>query len=217
MTAPSSNWAQGLVVGHFRDRDGAERGIRALRDAGFPLDQIGVAMRDRSEQTELIEDTGTKAAEGAAAGAVSGGVLGGILGLLIGTGALVIPGVGPVVAGGALASALGITGATAAAGAGIGAATGGVLGALLGAGISEEEARYFDQRFREGGVLVTVSAGGLAAEARRVLEGSGADVGRDLVAGSAGTLWSGTTDRRQPNSVGRRSTDTRSRELGVGS
>lgn len=185
MTAPSSSWAQGLVVGCFPDREGAERGIRALRESGFPREQIGLAMWDGSAQTDLVEDTGTKAAKGAAAGAVSGGVLGGIAGLLIGAGALVIPGVGPVVAGGALASALGVTGATAAAGAGIGVAAGGILGALLSAGIPEEEARYFDQRFREGGVLVTVSAGGLAAEAQRVLEASGADVGRDLAAGSA--------------------------------
>jgi hypothetical protein len=209
MTAPSSSWAQGLVVGHFSDREGAERGIRALRGSGFSQEQIGVAMRDRSAQTELIEDTGTKATEGAAAGAVGGGVLGGIVGLLIGTGALVIPGVGPVIAGGALASALGVGGATAAAGAGIGAATGGILGALLGAGVPEEEARYFDRRFRDGGVLVTVSAGGLAAEARRVLEASEADVGRDLTVGSTGTLWTGANDRRHPNSFGRRSTDTR--------
>src|SRR2546430_9015246 len=55
--------------------------------------------------------------------------------------ALAIPGIGPVVAGGALAAALGIAGGTAAAGAGIGAAAGGIVGALIGMGGPETEAR----------------------------------------------------------------------------
>lgn len=208
MTTPSKEWTQGLVVAHFPTVESAERGIRALRHAGFSQEQIGVAVRDRTTgQEEGSIETGSKAAEGAAAGAVGGGVLGGVLGLLIGAGALVIPGIGPVVAGGALASALGVTGATAAAGAGIGAAAGGVLGALLGAGIPEEQAQYFDQRFREGGALVTVSAGGLAAEAQRVLENSGADVGRSVAAG-ASTGGYGGVERRHPERAGRRSTDS---------
>ncbi len=88
------------IVGVFQNRDDAERAIRQLKDAGFSGDQIGIAMRDRNVQGELIEDTGTHAAEGAVTGAVGGGILGGLAGLLIGIGALVIPGIGPVVAGG---------------------------------------------------------------------------------------------------------------------
>ena len=79
-----------------------------------------VVSRDREETKELAEDTGAKAATGAATGAVGGGILGGITGLLVGLGALAIPGIGPVVAGGALASAFGLGGGTAVAGAGIG-------------------------------------------------------------------------------------------------
>ena len=95
------------VVGVFDHRDDAERAIRELKDAGFAGDQIGIAMRDRNAQGQLLEDTGTHAAEGAVTGAVGGGILGGLAGLLIGIGALVIPGIGPVVAGGALATAFG--------------------------------------------------------------------------------------------------------------
>ena len=110
-------------------------------------------------------------------GAAGGGVVGGLIGLLVGAGALVIPGLGPVLVGGALASVLGVTGATAVVGAGVGAATGGILGGLVGSGISEEEARYFDESFRGGGTLVTVSAGArsvrLAASWRQAARTSG--------------------------------------------
>jgi hypothetical protein len=166
-----------VVAAVFDDRADAERAINGLRDAGFPPDRIGVALRDRTEQGELVEETGTKAAEGAATGALGGGLLGGLVGLLVGLGALAIPGIGPVVAGGALASAFGLAGGTAVAGAGIGAAAGGLVGALVGMGIPEEEARYFEAGFRAGGVLVTVNAGPRAGEALAVLERHGADTG----------------------------------------
>jgi hypothetical protein len=91
----------GTVVGLFKNQVDAERAIDRLKQAGFSESQIGVAMRDRSQQQELVEGTGTQAAEGAATGAVSGGVLGGVIGLLAGVGALAIPGVGPIIAGGA--------------------------------------------------------------------------------------------------------------------
>src|SRR5918911_1987969 len=145
------------VVGLFPNQIDAERAIQRLKQEGFAENQIGVAIKDRSRQTELIEGTGTQAAEGAATGAIGGGVLGGVIGLLAGVGALAIPGVGPIIAGGTLASTL--------AGAGIGAAAGGLLGALVGMGIPEEDARHFDQGFRAGGTLVTVAAGNRVEEA----------------------------------------------------
>ena len=98
----------------------------------------------------------------------------------MGLGALAIPGIGPVVAGGALATAFGLAGGTAVAGAGIGAAAGGIVGALVGMGIPEEEARYFEAGFREGGVLVTVNGRDRAPEALAVLERHGADTGAGL-------------------------------------
>ena len=131
-------------------------------------------MQDRAEERRLATDTGTKAGEGAAAGAVGGGVVGGVLGLLAGVGALAIPGIGPIIAGGALASTL--------AGAGIGAAAGGLIGALIGMGIPEEDARYYETGLREGGILVTVDAGAAAVDARRILLDAGAEFGPTAVA-----------------------------------
>jgi uncharacterized protein (TIGR02271 family) len=157
----------GTVVGLFRKTIAAERAIRDLKDAGFTDQQIGVLMRDPDEVRRLAEQTGTKAGEGAAAGAITGGAVGGLVGLLAGIGALVIPGIGPIIAGGALASTL--------AGAGIGAAAGGLLGALIGMGIPEEEARYYELGLQEGGILISVDAGARAVEARNILVNAGAE------------------------------------------
>jgi surface antigen len=175
------------VAAIFQDRTQAERAIDALRAAGFAGDQIGVALRDRRETGELVEETGTNAVEGAVSGALGGGLLGGVAGFLVGLiSALAIPGIGPIVAGGALASALGAAGGTAVAGAGIGAAAGGLVGALSGMGIPEEEARHLETGFRAGGVLVTVSAGHRASEALGLLERHGGDTGMGTMTGRPG-------------------------------
>ena len=86
-------------------------------------------------------------AEGAAAGAGIGATLGGAAGLLAGLGLLAIPGLGPVVAAGWLAS----TAAVAAAG----GATGGIIGALSQSGIGEDDAHVYAEGVRRGGTLVT--------------------------------------------------------------
>jgi hypothetical protein len=86
-------------------------------------------------------------AEGAAAGAGIGAALGGTAGLLAGLGLLAIPGLGPVVAAGWLAStvALAVAGGTA----------GGLIGALTQSGVSEEDANAYAEGVRRGGTLVT--------------------------------------------------------------
>jgi hypothetical protein len=168
------------VVGLFRDHSEAEDSIRDLKQAGFTNEQIGVATRDRPDRKEeraepvkseeepgkVVEDTAEGMAEGAAVGALTGGVVGGLVGLI---GSLLIPGLGPVLVGGVLASTL--------MGMGIGAATGGLIGALVGMGVPEEEAKYFEAGFREGGTLVTVNAGDATPEAVAILERHGADLG----------------------------------------
>jgi len=161
----------------FFNRSDAESAINALKDRGFKGDQIGIALRDRNAQGQLAEDTGTKVADGAATGALGGGLLGGVVGFLIGVGALAIPGIGPVVSAGVLTTVLGTAGATAVAGAGIGAAAGGIVGGLVGLGIPETEAKYFDEGFRKGHVLVTVNAGTRVNDAVEILRQYNGDLG----------------------------------------
>jgi len=86
-------------------------------------------------------------AEGAAAGAGIGAAVGGVAGLLAGLGIMAIPGLGPVVAAGWLAS----TAAVAAAG----GATGGIIGALTEAGVSDTDAHVYAEGVRRGGTLLT--------------------------------------------------------------
>jgi len=161
----------------FENRSDAEQAINALKARGYRGDQIGIALRDRTAQDKLIEDTGSKAADGAATGAIGGGLLGGVVGFLVGVGALAIPGIGPVVSAGILTTVFGTAGATALAGAGIGAATGGVVGGLVGLGIPENEATYFDTGFRKGHTLVTVNAGSNVNDAVGILQQYGGDLG----------------------------------------
>lgn len=164
--SPAQETTSRTVVGLFARRRDAEAAIRDLKAAGFRDGQVGVALQDKEEQGDLLESTGATEAEGAAAGAVSGGLVGGLIGLL---GSLLIPGVGPIVVGGVLASTL--------TGAGIGAATGGVIGALMGLGVPETDARHFDQGLRLGSTLVTVDAGSRTPEALVILDRHGIDFG----------------------------------------
>jgi hypothetical protein len=156
------------VVGLFARRRDADAAIRDLKVAGFRDDQVGVALQDqgKDEQGDLLEPTRAKEAEAAAAGAVSGGLVGGLIALL---GSLLVPGVGPIMVGGILATTL--------TGAGIGAATGGIIGALMGLGVPEPDARHFDQGLRLGSTLVTVDAGPRTAEALVILDRHGMDFG----------------------------------------
>ena len=175
--SPPAPAGRPVVAGLFAEREAAVAAIDDLKAAGFSPDDVGIAMRDKGQQGDLADETGAKAAGGAAAGAVGGGLVGGALGLLVGLGALAIPGIGPVIAGGALATAFGLGGGTAVAGAGIGAAAGGLVGALVGMGIPEAEAKHFEEGFNAGGVLVTVNGGDRALDALAVLERHGADTG----------------------------------------
>lgn len=173
------------AVAVFDDRDDAQDAINALRDAGFAPDQISVLARNRDTAGQLAEDTGTEAGAGAATGAVAGGLLGGVAGWLIGIGALAIPGVGPIIAAGPLAAAIG--------GAALGAATGGTIGALTGAGVPEDEARYYDEEFRRGGIVVTAHARGRYSEAMQILREYG---GREASTATAGyASWNETAPR----------------------
>ena len=87
-------------------------------------------------------------AEAAGTGAGVGATVGTTIGVLTGLGIMAIPGVGPLVAAGWLA--------TAAAGLAAGAATGGIIGALTQAGVTTEEAGVYAEGLRRGGAVVSV-------------------------------------------------------------
>jgi hypothetical protein len=154
------------VVGVFDERESAREAIQALKDAGFSGDSISILSPDKQATQAIADETGTHAGSGAATGAVAGGILGGLGGWLVGIGALAIPGVGPFIAAGAFASALG--------GAAIGAGLGAIAGALVGMGVPEEHARYYEGEAKAGKTLVTIRADRRYDDAQRILRDHGA-------------------------------------------
>lgn len=138
------------AIGVFSHRRDAEGALNELRDAGFPMTKVSLIAKDADGHHNA--GLGNKADDGAKAGAATGGALGGLGGLLVGLGALALPGIGPVIAGGAVATAL----ATTLAGGAIGAAAGGIVGALVGLGIPEDRARVYSDRFNKGDYIVIV-------------------------------------------------------------
>ena len=96
-------------------------------------------------------------------------MLGGGLGWLVGIGALAIPGVGPFIAAGPIMAAL--------AGAGVGGAVGGLTGALIGMGIPEYEAKRYEGRVKDGGILLSVHSDNSewTKKAKEILERTGAE------------------------------------------
>lgn len=162
------------AVGTFSRYQDAETAMHELRDSGFPMDRVSVVGRDADRAADIagtdanrIDNKGkqvahdTQADEGATKGAATGGALGGLTGLLVGLGAIAIPGVGPVMLGGALATAL----ASAISGGVIGAAAGGLVGGLVGLGIPEDRAKVYSDRVSRGDYLVIVD--GSEEEVRR--------------------------------------------------
>jgi uncharacterized protein (TIGR02271 family) len=143
------------VVGLMDTSQEAEGVVRDLV-ATCGCDRADIGMMARGSQGEVSGGAGTSGNRGdetgsrALKGAGTGAAVGGVVGLVAGVAALAIPGVGPIIAAGPIASAL--------AGAGIGAAAGGVIGALANLGVPEEEAHYYAEGVRRGGTLVTVSA-----------------------------------------------------------
>jgi len=138
------------VYGIFRSRDQAENAVDRLVAAGFRTEDISVLLPENVGTKDFAHEKNTKAPEGTTTGAVTGGIVGGTLGLLAGIGALAIPGLGPFIAAGPIMGAL--------AGLGAGGAVGGLVGALVGMGIPEYEAKRYEGRVKEGGILMSVHA-----------------------------------------------------------
>jgi hypothetical protein len=146
------------ITGLFDTLDDAQSAAKELLDRGIPREDISLVAPDVS--TTNAQQHAVGAANTTGTGAVGGSVVGGAVGLLVGAGLLAIPGIGPVLAIGPLAAAIGTIGAAVgytALGAGVGASVGGLAGSLIGAGVPEATAHIYAEGVRRGGVLLTVS------------------------------------------------------------
>ncbi len=155
------------IVALYDDMDTAHKVVRELRDTDIDNNNISLVAQDASGQySQSMTKATTDTADGASTGAGVGAVVGGIGGLLVGLGALTIPGIGPVLAAGPLATAVSAL-LGAGAGAVAGSVAGGLLGALIDMGIPEEQAGYYAEGVRRGGALVTVDADDTTLERAR--------------------------------------------------
>lgn len=130
----------------------AQSALRDLQNMNISRDNISLIASDAAGTYSHDNGNGISTQSDAVEGAVAGATFGGIGGLVVGLAALAIPGIGPVLAAGPLASALIAAGI----GAGVGAVTGGIVGALTEMGVSEETAGYYAEGIRRGGTLLTV-------------------------------------------------------------
>jgi hypothetical protein len=146
------------VFGIYPSYTAVEIGVDELRSAGFSSGDVSVLFPESAGTRDFAHEKSTKAPEGASTGAGTGIVLGGAMGWLLGIGALAIPGLGPFIAAGPIMAAL--------AGAGVGGAVGGLTGALIGMGIPEYEAKRYEGRVKDGGILLSVHSDSSASTKR---------------------------------------------------
>jgi uncharacterized membrane protein len=141
---------QSIASAVFDSRAEAERAVSQLRSAGVRDSDISIVAQHDGKNTST-DGAGEKTGD-----LVSKTALGAGVGALLGVAALAIPGVGPLVAAGAIAESA--IGGAALTGTAIGAAAGGLSSLLTKHGVSDEDARYYEDRVNQGGVFVSVDS-----------------------------------------------------------
>lgn len=160
--------AERTVVGVFNAEENAERAVEKLRSGGW--DQ-NISILARDEQQEGGRGEGgrrrgqmTGGQQDLSEGIATGGALGGLAGLAATAGLMTIPGVGPVLAAGPIATTL------------TGVVTGGLAGGLIDYGIPEEEGRRYEEDVKSGRILTMVRTDEKrAGDAEEILREHGAD------------------------------------------
>jgi hypothetical protein len=155
-----------LVLALFDTPETAAAGARAAHERGVARQDLSIVARSHTEEGRLsesmdgtpgvdIEDSRTAARLGELGGQILAAI------------ALVMPGIGPIVAGGPLSAELGEV---------AGHAAGGVAAVLERAGVDAERAGQLQTRIERGAVLlgVHVRDEGGVDQVRRALETSGA-------------------------------------------
>lgn len=132
------------LIALFGKSENAYDSVEALLQAGLSTAQISVV-------TPHQREVGSEPASSPFRDAEKGARIGALSGLLLGLTELSVPGLGPLLAGGWLATTL--------IGAGIGAASGRIAGALIEAGLAHDAAHSLARGIHGGSTVVTVDAG----------------------------------------------------------
>ena len=146
-----------LVLALFATPAAAAAAARALHERGVDRDQISVISRSHDEEGALAEQMDASpgvdiedSRSAARLGELSGQVLAAI--------AVVMPGIGPIVAAGPLSAGLGEA---------AGHVAGGVASALKSAGVPADRAEHIQREIERGSVLLAVHASPVGLEAIR--------------------------------------------------
>jgi hypothetical protein len=136
----------------FNDRTSVEGAYKHALDQGYGEKDINLLMSDETRKKHFTNNPNTvigdKSMDGLALGGAMGATVAGIAGAIAALGtAVVIPGLGIVIAG---PLAVGL------ASAGAGGIAGGLVGALVGWGIPEERVKEYEQGIKNGGILMAV-------------------------------------------------------------
>jgi hypothetical protein len=171
------------VVGVFKSRSDAERGVAKLREIGTPSDRINVLTPQATEKelAAIPTSQGEQPGMVKALGAITGGALGAGVGEMVAT--MILPGVGLILAlglaGGALLGAIG------------GGAIGGEAEKTVFPSLPEEELFVYEDALRRGRSLVMARVEDIMAEAAR---GAFDDAGAESVDRAREMWWIGLRD-----------------------
>jgi hypothetical protein len=166
----SSSVSHPLVLALFDSPSAAAEAARGLRALGLPPAQVSIVARTHDEEGQLA-----RAADATPGSEIEdsrpASRLGELSAHLLATIALVMPGIGPIVADGPLAAGLGEA---------AGHVAGGIARTLHGAGLDRAEADRWEAAIEKGAILVGAHVDATqTAGARDVLQRSGASAVRD--------------------------------------
>jgi hypothetical protein len=136
----ASQKANQTIIGVFDSKNKAESAVANLRQQGFTNEEINIVSKKQQDQghDETYDD------DDITDGALTGGTIGGLGGLLMGAGALMLPGIGPILAVGPITAAVG------------GAIAGGIAGGLIDWGIPAEASHRYEQEVAHGSILAII-------------------------------------------------------------
>ena len=140
-TQNSSKKQNQTIIGVFESRSRAENAVNTLRQQGFTSEEINIVSK---KQQDANTTQGETYDDDIVDGTLTGGTLGGIGGLLMGAGALLLPGIGPILAVGPITAAVG------------GAIAGGIAGGLIDWGIPAEASERYEQEVAHGSILAII-------------------------------------------------------------
>jgi hypothetical protein len=192
------------VAGVFKSLQEAQRASSDLMRDGVPSYSISIlAGNDASKHDEYLRKA-KEMSESPGAAAASSASFGAGVGLLASLTAIIIPGVGPIIAGGALATLL--------TGAGIGATFGGLIGAFHQMGVPHDEAPLYEEAVRRGAVILTAEVDSeREGDAVKILSNHGAIDLRNTADPWNSVDWSGPSADAHPFPT---DPDVRSHEMG---